>query len=114
VTIVTGQYGQQVLEPLLPLLRSATRAPLRLLPVRNQFFGGNIAVTGLLTGRDVSEALASAPVRDRYLLPDVVLSRDHFLDGTAVTDLPRRVEIVPTDGAALVAALRGDGADEKR
>jgi NifB/MoaA-like Fe-S oxidoreductase len=116
VTIVTGQYGQHVLEPLLPLLRSATRAPLRLLQVRNQFFGGNIAVTGLLTGRDVSDALTSEPAGDRYLLPDVVLSRDRFLDGVAVTDLPRRVEVVPTDGAALVAALRGDGgfADRRR
>jgi hypothetical protein len=46
----------------------------------------------------------------------VVLSRDRFLDGVAVTDLPRRVEVVPTDGAALVAALRGDGgfADRRR
>jgi putative radical SAM enzyme (TIGR03279 family) len=106
VTIVTGQYGQQVLEPLLPVLRTMSTAPLRLLPVRNRFFGGNIAVTGLLTGRDVSDALASEPVEDRYLLPDVVLSRDRFLDGLTVTDLSRAVEVVPTDGASLVAALR--------
>ena len=116
VTIVTGQYGEQVLEPLLPFLRAASPAPLRLLPVRNGFFGGNIAVTGLLTGRDVSDALASEPVDDRYLLPDVVLSRDRFLDGLSVTDLPRPVEVVPTDGASLVAALRVDGgfADRRR
>ena len=106
VTIVTGQYGEQVLAPLLPLLRSATRAPLRLFPVRNQFFGGNIAVTGLLTGRDVADALASEPADERYLLPDVVLSRDRFLDGLAVTDLPRPIEVVGTDGASLVASLR--------
>ena len=116
VTIVTGQYGERVLAPLLPLLRTASPVPLRLLPVRNRFFGGNIAVTGLLTGRDVSDALASEPAGDRYLLPDVVLSRDRFLDGLAVTDLPRPVEVVPTDGASLVAALRGDGgfADRRR
>ena len=106
VTIVTGQFGEQVLAPLLPLLRAATPAPLRLLPVPNRFFGGNIAVTGLLTGRDVSDVLASEPEGDRYLLPDVVLSRDRFLDGVAVTGLPRPVEVVPTDGASLVAALR--------
>jgi putative radical SAM enzyme (TIGR03279 family) len=106
VAIVTGEYGQEVLSPLLPLLRAASRTPLRLLPVRNHFFGGNIAVTGLLTGHDVSDALASEPAGDRYLLPDVVLSRDRFLDGLAVTDLPRPVEVVPTDGASLVAALR--------
>jgi len=106
VTIVTGQYGEQVLAPLLPLLRAVTPAPLRLLPVPNRFFGGNIAVTGLLTGRDVSDALALEPAGGRYLLPDVVLSRGRFLDGVAVTDLPRAVEVVPTDGASLVAALQ--------
>ena len=86
------------------------------MPVRNAFFGGNIAVTGLLTGRDVADALASEPPGERYLLPDVVLSRDRFLDGMAVADLPRPVEVVPTDGASLVAALRGDGsfADRRR
>jgi putative radical SAM enzyme (TIGR03279 family) len=106
VAIVTGEYGERVLSPLLPMLRGAAAAPVRLVPVRNAFFGGNIAVTGLLTGRDVCDALAAEPARDRYLVPDVVLSRDRFLDGMAVTDLPRPVEVVPTDGASLVAALR--------
>jgi NifB/MoaA-like Fe-S oxidoreductase len=95
-----------VLTPLLPLLRTATESAVRLVPVRNAFFGGNIAVTGLLTGRDVCDALASQPPGDRYLVPDVVLSRGRFLDGTAVDELPRPVEVVPTDGASLVAALR--------
>ena len=46
-----------------------------------------------------------APDADRYLLPDVVLSRGRFLDGETVAVLPRRVEIVATDGAALVRAV---------
>jgi putative radical SAM enzyme (TIGR03279 family) len=106
VAIVTGQYGEQVLTPLLPLLQATAGAPVRLIPIRNAYFGGNIAVTGLLTGRDVCDALTSEPPADRYLVPDVVLSRDRFLDGMTVADLPRPVEVVPTDGASLVAALR--------
>jgi putative radical SAM enzyme (TIGR03279 family) len=106
VAIVTGEYGERVLQPLLPLLRDLAGVPVRLVPVPNRFFGGNIAVTGLLTGRDVCEVLATEPAGDRYLVPDVVLSRDRFLDGTTVADLPRAVEVVPTDGASLVAALR--------
>ena len=46
------------------------------------------------------------PRDDRYLLPDVTISRGRFLDGTSVADLPRVVEIVPTDGASLVRALQ--------
>jgi len=105
-TIVTGEYGAQVLEPLLPALSDVARSEVAVMPVPNTFFGGNIAVTGLLTGRDVAAALASAPGDARYLLPDVVLSNGRFLDDTTVADLPRPVEIVATDGASLVDALR--------
>lgn len=100
--IVTGEMGAAVLEPLLAELP----VPVRLLPVKNGFFGGNIGVTGLLTGEDVAHALDGQPHDDRFLLPDVVLSRGRFLDGTTVEHLPRPVEVVATDGASLVKALR--------
>jgi NifB/MoaA-like Fe-S oxidoreductase len=106
VAIVTGEYGARVLAPLLPTLAAAADVPVRLLPVANRFFGGNIAVTGLLTAQDVGDALASEPEGHRYLLPDVVLSDDRFLDGGRIADLPRAVEIVGTTGADLVRALR--------
>jgi NifB/MoaA-like Fe-S oxidoreductase len=77
----------------------------RVVPVENRFFGGNIGVTGLLTGADVSRALRQVDAADRVLLPDVVLSDDRFLDGTTVDDLPRPVEVIATDGASLVGAL---------
>ncbi len=75
--------------------------------VDNQFFGGNIAVTGLLTGADVARALDAADTSEhaRYLLPDVVLSNGRFLDGATPEELPWPVEIVGTDGASLVAAI---------
>jgi len=100
--LVTGEMGAAVLEPLLEELPGRVR----LLPVKNTYFGGNIGVTGLMTGEDVAAALAGQPEHDRYLLPDVALSRGRFLDGTTAAQLPRVVEIVPTDGAALVRALR--------
>jgi NifB/MoaA-like Fe-S oxidoreductase len=107
VALLTGEYGARVLEPLVPTLREVTGTDVRTVAVANRFFGGNIAVTGLLTGADLAAALAREPAGDRYLLPDVVLSGDRFLDGATVTDLPRPVEVVGTDGASLVAALRG-------
>ena len=103
---MTGEYGAQVLGPLLPALGDVARSEVELLAVRNSFFGGNIAVTGLLTGRDVAAALADAPEGPRYLLPDVVLSNGRFLDGMTTAELPRPVEVVATDGASLVDALR--------
>lgn len=106
VVILTGEYGASALAPLLPELSAVAGSEVRTLAVRNGFFGGNIAVTGLLTGADLAGALAELPGNARYLLPDVTLSRGVFLDGTAPADLPIPVEIVPTSGAALVAALQ--------
>jgi putative radical SAM enzyme (TIGR03279 family) len=106
VGILTGRYGATVLEPLLDRLAAVAAAPVRLLPVDNDFFGGNIAVTGLLTGADVARRLELEPAGDRYLLPDVTLSEGRFLDGVTPAELPRAVEVVATDGRALVEALR--------
>ena len=100
-TIVTGEYGARVLEPLL----DPAGAEARVLPVRNDFFGGNTAVTGLLTFEDVARSLAAEPAGDRYLLPDVCLSHGRFLDGGKPADLPRPVEVLATEGAALRRAL---------
>ena len=105
ITVLTGTYGEAVLTPLLPELTARAETRVRLMAVENQFFGGNIGVTGLLTGADISRALADVDAGDRVLLPDVTLSNDLFLDGTSVADLPRQVEVVATDGASLVAAL---------
>ncbi len=74
--------------------------------IDNHFFGGNIGVTGLLTGADLAAVLRDAPSDRRYLLPDVTLSRGRFLDGMTVAELPRPVEAVGTSAPELVSALR--------
>ncbi len=103
VGVLTGHLGAQVIAP---LIRELGRDDVRVVPVENRFFGGNTGVTGLMTGDDLSRVLGSEPEGDRYLLPDVCLSDDgRFLDGLSVGDLPRVVEVVPTDGIALRNAL---------
>ncbi|MBI4884964.1 MAG: DUF512 domain-containing protein, partial [Actinobacteria bacterium] len=104
IAVLTGEFGARVIEP---LVRTLGRTDVRVVPVRNDFFGGNTAVTGLMVGADVARALAAEPAGHRYLLPDVCLSEGRFLDGTTIDDLPRTVEVVPTDGIALRTALLG-------
>jgi NifB/MoaA-like Fe-S oxidoreductase len=103
VGILTGPYGARVLGP---LVEGLERDDVRVVPVENRYFGGNVAVTGLMVGEDLARVLAGEPAGHRYLLPDVCLSGGRFLDGTVPADLPRPVEVVPTDGAALRSALR--------
>jgi NifB/MoaA-like Fe-S oxidoreductase len=101
--VLTGEFGARVIEPLIARL---SRPDVRVLPVANEFFGGNTGVTGLMTGTDLTRVLAAEPTGDRYLLPDVCLSDDgRFLDGLTVAELPRAVEVVATDGIALRRAL---------
>jgi NifB/MoaA-like Fe-S oxidoreductase len=103
IGVLSGELGAQVIGPLLDGL---DRPDVRVIPVRNEFFGGNTGVTGLITGRDLQRVLADEPAGHRYLLPDVCLSDDgRFLDGLTVADLPRPVEVVATDGIALRRAL---------
>ncbi|CAM8624756.1 COG1625 Fe-S oxidoreductase, related to NifB/MoaA family [Acidimicrobiia bacterium] len=102
IGILTGAYGVEVLRP---LIDSLGRDDVRIIPVENEFFGGNTAVAGLMTGSDLTRVLSGEPEGHRYLLPDVCLSQGVFLDGTALHDLPRSVEVIATDGIALRAAL---------
>jgi putative radical SAM enzyme (TIGR03279 family) len=102
VGILTGALGAAVLEPLVAELG---RDDVRVITVDNEFFGGNVGVAGLIVGEDLKRVLANEPAGHRYLLPDVCLNRGVFLDGVSPDDLPRPVEILPTDGVALRAAL---------
>ena len=102
--MLTGTYGARVLAP---LLASHPRHDVELRAVPNDFFGGNIGVAGLLTGEDLAGALADVPEGSRCLLPDACLNEGRFLDGLTLADLPRPVEVVPTEGRSLRLALDG-------
>lgn len=103
IGVLTGELGARVITP---LIESLGRTDVRVIPVHNEFFGGNTGVTGLMTGEDVARVLAAEPDGHRYFLPDVCLSDEgRFLDGLTVDDLPRAVDVIETDGIALRAAL---------
>lgn len=103
--ILTGELGARVIAPLV--------SGADILVVENRFFGGNIGVTGLLTGADVERVLLSGPADADYFLPDVCLSEGRFLDdrtveGVAASTL-RRLHVVPTSAAGLRQACGTPG-----
>ncbi len=71
-------------------------------------------MSGLLTGTDLTRVLADQPEGHRYLLPDSCLSEGRFLDDLTLADLPRPVEVVPTDGLSLRRALEARGPSAPR
>ena len=98
--VLTGMYGALVLRPLLREWPDVS-----VVEVPNDYFGGNVGVAGLMVGADVARTLESIPAAARVLLPDVCLSGGRFLDGLALNDLGREVEVIPTDGISLRRAL---------
>ena len=103
VAVVTGEYGARVFAPVLDRLQKLAGVPLRLLTVTNDFFGGNVAVAGLLVGGDVAKAIANdaLPAR-KYLIPNSAAPGGRFLDDVDVVDLPAPIDLVPPTVAGLL------------
>ncbi len=106
--LISGTLFAPTLET---LIESANLARyVRVLPVENRFFGGNVSVTGLLTGVDIIEAIRHDGARARYLVPDIVVNSDGLLlDDVPAGDLAVRtgvdMHLIGPDAAALVSAL---------
>ena len=101
--IMTGEYGYVSLVSTVP----ANSTDVTFLAVKNNYFGGNTAVTGLLVGEDINIALAGLDSDCEIYLPDVCLSDGRFLDGKTVADLVRPVHVVPTNGHTLRQIIEG-------
>lgn len=102
VTVLTGEYAAPILRG---LFDEHGFGDVEVKPVKNRYFGGNIKVAGLLTGQDLTAALAEVDATRVCLVPDVCLSEGRFLDGLTLDDLPRPVRSVATTGADLRHAL---------
>ncbi len=112
--LVTGEAGY-------PLLCELTQRCMKKNPgtkltvhcIKNEFFGGNVTVTGLVTGRDLLEQLKGRLTSRELLLPRVMLraERDLFLDDVHVDDVARQlsvsVRVTESDGADLLDAMLG-------
>ena len=97
---------------------SFPKLKLSILPVTNHFFGPSVTVTGLLSGRDIIEAIHGHHQLDGaiYLIPEITLKQGEalFLDGISVNELieachPRKVAIVPTRASDWLGWIKNKG-----
>lgn len=79
--------------------------------IRNEFFGENITVSGLITGRDLIAQLSGKELGDKLLIPCNMLKNDEdvFLDDITLEEVSQKlnVEIVVVDesGEDFVSAV---------
>ncbi len=109
-TILTGEMFAPIMEEQIAAYNGKTGARLRVLAVPNTYFGGDVAVAGLLSGRDY------LAVRDRIegefvIIPKHTIKSDEpiLIDGMAFEDLKKQFKIpiydLDTDG--LLGLLSG-------
>ena len=86
--------------------------PVEVRPIRNDFFGETVTVSGLITGQDLVAQLRGVPA-DEILITESMLreGEDIFLDDMTLEQAQSALGIhitpVPDDGAELLYALRG-------
>ena len=111
-SIATGMSAHKILQELLDEARKKWHnSKWKLYPIRNDFFGHNITVAGLVTGQDLVNQLKGQDLCGRLLIPSVMLRSegDLFLDSMSVNEVSEAlgvlVEVVPVDGEKLLEAL---------
>lgn len=116
VSLATGTSAAPELRLLCSTLMNALPGQLdvRVFPCENRFFGGQVNVTGLLTGRDLLSQLEGMSLGEVLLLPRCMFraGTETMLDDMERAELSEAlgipVLIVDTHGEALVTALLGD------
>lgn len=89
VSLLTGVSAFDELDQFLRQLSLKTTVPLELHGIHNDFFGGQVTVTGLLTGTDILAQLQGRDLGIALLIPDVLLreGEDVFLDDMTLEQL---------------------------
>ncbi|ACV22007.1 putative FeS-containing Cyanobacterial-specific oxidoreductase [Slackia heliotrinireducens] len=82
-------FGEAMRETFTPLVEASPLKGLLIpLYVKNEFFGGNVDVTGLLSGVDVARAIRGVSAHDYVVLPRVMFNSDMItLDDMTVDDI---------------------------
>jgi putative radical SAM enzyme (TIGR03279 family) len=99
---VVGNAVELAFEPLVQQLNSVTGLVVNLFPLRSEYWGQEITVTGLLTGQDLITGLIGKDLGEGILLPSLMLKHDdtRFLDDLTVAEVSQKlgVEIFPVTG----------------
>lgn len=115
VSVATGEISYDFIRGLSNRLRDKCRGvKIDVYAIKNDFFGGGVTVSGLVTGGDIIKQLKGKITSDTLIIPHSML-RDNdniFLDDTAVSDVEKalNVKIVPVynDGYEFIEKILGE------
>ncbi|GMQ56939.1 DUF512 domain-containing protein [Vallitalea sediminicola] len=114
VSIVTGTLACNMIKDMIDKLEEKfPNIKVNIHPIINNFFGHNITVSGLLTGKDIIEQLKDKELGDELLLPCNLLrsGEETLLDDITVTDIENtlqvKVTVVKSTGQEFIRNILG-------
>ncbi|MBP3369013.1 MAG: DUF512 domain-containing protein [Clostridia bacterium] len=114
VSVATGEASYEFIKALVGKIESRFDGfTCHVYKIKNNFFGGEVTVTGLLTGRDIADQLAGEELGETLYLSRTTLRAegDLFLCGMSTDELSEKlgvpIEFSENDGAEFVLKLLG-------
>ena len=111
-TLLTGEMFAPILREQIDKYNEMNGTRLTVVAVPNTYFGGDVSVAGLLTGKDFL-AVRDKIEGDFVTIPKVTIKSDEpiFLDGMSFAELERQfpVPILPVDTEGLIDLLKENG-----
>lgn len=114
VTIATGFAAYEFISSLAAIaMKKYPRLTANVFAVRNDFFGGSVTVSGLVTGGDIIAQLKDTDIGEMLLIPENMLRSegDLFLDNVSLAQVSEAlgvpVNVVPRGGYPLCEAMTG-------
>lgn len=104
VFIITGVSAMMVLDPVVKRLNLIKGLTVHLVPVENYYFGGNVSVTGLLTGKDILQVMKNKYQGQKIIIPEIIFKQGDniLLDNISLEELRLKsgAQIHTVDGSA--------------
>ena len=114
ISVVTGVAASaQITDMCKRLSNMIEGLEITVYPIINDFFGHEITVSGLLTGKDIYEQLKTQDLADELILPPNVLRSegDLFLCGMRIDELSKKlnvkIRLSSNEGAGFISAMLG-------
>jgi len=95
VTVVSGMAASFQIKQLVEVFNKINKLIVNPVFVENHCFGGQVTVSGLLTGRDLLDALEGKKLGDVVFIPKIMLNENNslFLDNMDVSDLEKTLKV---------------------
>ncbi len=112
VGVITGTSSSKMIQAAAQRMEAVSGLTVDVHVIKNEFYGEQVTVTGLITGQDIVKQVRDKRLPDVFLLPDVLLKddRDVFLDDYTVKQVQKELQtdvlvVPPTANGFIYGAL---------